>query len=101
MTLISQFGTLENIIKASESRLAECPGFGATKAKKLHKALHEPFLKRANVNRNQDKNDFDGDLSIEDIEKLENEVGTRENEEEKQEKVKEKHENDQETAAES
>ncbi|CAH0605541.1 unnamed protein product [Chrysodeixis includens] len=74
MTLISIFGTLENIIKASESRLADCPGFGATKAKKLYKALHEPFLKRGNINQNQKKNDFDGDLSIEDIEKIENEV---------------------------
>lgn len=81
MTLISQFGTLENIIKATESRLAECPGFGATKAKKLHKALHEPFLKRANINKNQDKNEFEGDLSVEDIEKLENEVEQRDSEE--------------------
>ncbi|KAJ8727424.1 hypothetical protein PYW07_001543 [Mythimna separata] len=86
MTLISQFGTLENIIKATESRLAECPGFGATKAKKLHKALHEPFLKRANVVRNEDKNEFEGDLSVEDIEKLENEVD-QENKEEKLENV--------------
>ncbi|XP_026322499.1 DNA excision repair protein ERCC-1, partial [Hyposmocoma kahamanoa] len=46
MTLISIFGSLENIIKASEHRLAECPGFGVTKAKKLYTALHQPFLKR-------------------------------------------------------
>ncbi|XP_063893235.1 DNA excision repair protein ERCC-1 [Helicoverpa armigera] len=81
MTLISIFGTLENMIKASEARLAECPGFGATKAKKLYKALHEPFLKRANVDKNTNKNDFEGDISIEDIEKLENDV--EQNEEEK------------------
>lgn len=90
MTLISQFGTLENIIKASESRLAECPGFGATKAKKLYKALHEPFLKRANVNKNQEKNEFEGDLSVEDIENLENEVQQKDNDGEKQENVQEK-----------
>ena len=90
MTLISQFGTLENIIKATESRLAECPGFGATKAKKLYKALHEPFLKRANVNRNQEKNEFEGDLSVEDIEKLENEVEQKDNEGEKPESEVEK-----------
>lgn len=88
MTLISIFGTLENIIKASESRLAECPGFGATKAKKLYKALHEPFLKRGNVNSNKNKNDFEGDLSIEDIEKLESEV-EKNNEEEKQQNCEE------------
>lgn len=74
MTLIARFSTLENIIKASESRLADCPGFGATKAKKLYKALHEPFLKSGNVNKNKDKNEFDGDLSLEDIEKIENDV---------------------------
>lgn len=75
MTLIAKFGTLDNIIKATESRLAECPGFGATKAKKLYKALHEPFLKKANIDKTEcDKNDFAGDLSIEDIEKLENET---------------------------
>lgn len=75
MTLIAKFGTLDNIVKATESRLAECPGFGATKAKKLYKALHEPFLKKANIDKTEcDKNDFAGDLSIEDIEKLENET---------------------------
>lgn len=73
MTLITTFGTLENIIKASESRLAECPGFGATKAKKLYTALHQPFLKRSNADK-QNTSDFDGDLSIEDIEKIENEI---------------------------
>ncbi|KAI8424131.1 hypothetical protein MSG28_002727 [Choristoneura fumiferana] len=70
MTLLTTFGTLANIIKATESRLAECPGFGATKAKKLYKALHEPFLKRGNVI----ENDFSGDISIEDVEKLEQET---------------------------
>lgn len=75
MTLIAKFGTLDNIVKATESRLAECPGFGATKAKKLYKALHEPFLKKANIDKTEcDKNDFACDLSIEDIEKLENET---------------------------
>lgn len=87
MTLISRFGTLENIIKASETRLAECPGFGSTKAKKLYKALHEPFVKQANVNKNQNKNAFEGDLSIEDIEKLETEMGERENKAEKEDKI--------------
>lgn len=72
MTLIARFGALENIIQASENRLADCPGFGATKAKKLYKALHEPFLKRNNVNKGKDE--FEGDLSIEDIEQLDNEA---------------------------
>ncbi|XP_047525729.1 DNA excision repair protein ERCC-1 isoform X2 [Pieris napi] len=67
LTLIATFGTLENIIKATEKKLSECPGFGATKAKKLYRALHEPFLK------NQMKPDvFAGNISIEDIESVEN-----------------------------
>lgn len=74
MTLITAFGTLENIIKATENRLADCPGFGETKAKKLYKALHEPFLKRSQVVKPQTKDDFDGDISLEDVEKLESEV---------------------------
>ncbi|KAG6457487.1 DNA excision repair protein ERCC-1 [Manduca sexta] len=72
MTLITTFGTLENIIKASESRLAECPGFGATKAKKLYKALHEPFLKRSNASKENTTEVFEGDLNVEELEKVEN-----------------------------
>ncbi|XP_075971475.1 DNA excision repair protein Ercc1 [Anticarsia gemmatalis] len=90
MTLISRFGTLENIIKAPESRLADCPGFGATKAKKLYKALHEPFLKRNNINVNKDKNEFEDDLSIEDIEKLVNEAEKSEENEAQKSPEKEK-----------
>ncbi|XP_045494014.1 DNA excision repair protein ERCC-1 [Colias croceus] len=70
MTLITTFGTLENIIKATERRLADCPGFGATKAKKLYKALHEPFLK----NSQNKPDEFAGDISIEDVENAENNV---------------------------
>ena len=70
MTLITKFGTLENIIKSSQSKLAECPGFGDTKAKKLYKALHEPFLKRNNLSK---KDEFEDNFNIEDVEKLENE----------------------------
>ncbi|XP_032512714.2 DNA excision repair protein ERCC-1 isoform X1 [Danaus plexippus] len=73
MTLITKFGTLENIIKATEQRLADCPGFGVTKAKKLHKALHEPFLKRGQM-RLQSNDEFSEEICLEDIEKMENEV---------------------------
>lgn len=75
MTLITKFGTLENIIKASQNKLAECPGFGDTKAKKLYKALHEPFLKKDNVDKIVNKADeFSGTLSVEDVEKIESEI---------------------------
>ncbi|KPJ18996.1 Mating-type switching protein swi10 [Papilio machaon] len=76
MTLLTNFGTLANIIKANESRLADCPGFGPTKAKKLYKALHEPFLKRGNIiDKEVEKSeDFGEDLNMDEIEKAENEI---------------------------
>lgn len=43
--LLSTFGSLGRIICASEDALALCPGFGAHKASRLYKALHQPFLK--------------------------------------------------------
>ncbi|CAG4991769.1 unnamed protein product [Parnassius apollo] len=74
MTLITTFGTLENIIKATESRLADCPGFGLTKAKKLYKALHEPFLKRGHTKYAKQSEEFAEEVDIEEIEKVENEI---------------------------
>ncbi|CAG9795287.1 unnamed protein product [Diatraea saccharalis] len=78
MTLIKTFGTLGNIILASEKRLSECPGFGATKAKKLYKALHEPFLKRSQINNKEKKDgEFSDNINIEDIEKIETKIGNQ------------------------
>lgn len=79
LTLISRFETLENIIRAPESKLAECPGFGLTKAKKLYKALHEPFLKKNNVEMpscSKEVDVFAENISIEDIDKLESETAS-------------------------
>lgn len=45
MNLIARFNTLEGIIKASEFQLAECPGLGPVKAKKLYTTLHEKFCR--------------------------------------------------------
>lgn len=45
MTLLNKFKTLKGIIEASEYQLAECPGLGIKKARKLHKTLHEKFCK--------------------------------------------------------
>lgn len=45
MTLLSTFGTLDDIVRAQPHTLALCPGFGLHKAEKLYKALHEPFLR--------------------------------------------------------
>ncbi|XP_046963211.1 DNA excision repair protein ERCC-1 [Vanessa cardui] len=75
MTLITKFGTLENIIKASEKQLADCPGFAATKANKLYKALHEPFLKiNDKIEAKNKPDEFSENISLEDVEKIENEI---------------------------
>lgn len=44
-TLLSTFGTLKEIVNAPVNTLALCPGFGFQKAQRLHKVLHEPFLR--------------------------------------------------------
>lgn len=43
-TLITTFGSFENILKASENSLALCPGIGPQKASRIYKILHQPFL---------------------------------------------------------
>ncbi|KAL1456554.1 hypothetical protein WDU94_001275 [Cyamophila willieti] len=43
-TLLSTFGSLEAIIKASKDSLSLCPGLGPSKASRLHNVLHQPFL---------------------------------------------------------
>jgi DNA excision repair protein ERCC-1 len=45
MTLLTNFGTLETLIQASENKLNSCPGFGIRKAQKIVKVFNEPFLK--------------------------------------------------------
>ncbi|XP_059157174.1 DNA excision repair protein ERCC-1-like [Physella acuta] len=44
-TLISQFGSLANVMEAGQEDLSLCPGFGPQKAKRLHQIFHEPFLR--------------------------------------------------------
>lgn len=44
-TLLSTFGTLSDIARTQPNALALCPGFGLHKARKLHKTLHESFLR--------------------------------------------------------
>lgn len=45
MTLLTTFGTMISILKATPEALALCPGIGLHKARKLHKVLHEKFLR--------------------------------------------------------
>ncbi|KAJ3019297.1 Excision repair cross-complementation group 1 [Thoreauomyces humboldtii] len=44
LTLASAFGSLQNIISASQEDLSQCPGFGEQKVRRLHEAFREPFL---------------------------------------------------------
>lgn len=45
MVLIDKFKTLEGILKASEYQIANLPGLGERKAKKLYSTLHASFCK--------------------------------------------------------
>lgn len=44
-TLLTNFGTLKNIIQASEAKLNACQGLGVRKAEKILKVFNESFLK--------------------------------------------------------
>ncbi|XP_063237497.1 DNA excision repair protein ERCC-1 [Bacillus rossius redtenbacheri] len=44
-TLLSTFGSLERVIRASPDALGLCPGLGAQKAGRLHRVLHQPFVR--------------------------------------------------------
>ncbi|XP_076301331.1 DNA excision repair protein Ercc1 [Lasioglossum baleicum] len=44
-TLLSTFGTLSELINAESNLLALCPGVGIQKAQRIHKVLHQPFLR--------------------------------------------------------
>lgn len=45
VTLLTTFGSLEKIVKASVEDLTLCPGFGPQKAQRLNKVLNMPFKK--------------------------------------------------------
>ncbi|XP_033190978.2 DNA excision repair protein Ercc1 [Bombus vancouverensis nearcticus] len=44
-TLLSTFGTLSDLVQAPSNILALCPGVGIQKAERIHKTLHEQFLR--------------------------------------------------------
>lgn len=44
VTLLQNFGNLENLINASEDRLSQVVGLGPRKAKKLYTTLQESFI---------------------------------------------------------
>lgn len=43
LTLTATFGTLKDILQASEEELSGCPGLGPTKVKRLYDAFHTHF----------------------------------------------------------
>uniref|UniRef100_A0A6B0V845 DNA excision repair protein ERCC-1 n=2 Tax=Ixodes ricinus TaxID=34613 RepID=A0A6B0V845_IXORI len=47
VTLLTSFGTLEKISKASKEELSFHPGMGMQKASRLYDVLHQPFLKQS------------------------------------------------------
>lgn len=49
MTLLTTFGTLSGILKATPTSLSLCPGFGSQKAQRLYKVLHETFLRESSI----------------------------------------------------
>lgn len=52
MTLLTTFGSLEAIVKATKDSLSLCPGIGPSKAARLHTVLHQPFLISDNFSSN-------------------------------------------------
>lgn len=44
-TLLSTFGSLRNIVRASKESLSLCPGIGPQKAAKIQQVLRQPFLR--------------------------------------------------------
>lgn len=46
ITLYSTFGTVKDVFTASEEDLSLCSGIGPLKAKRLHRAFNEPFIKK-------------------------------------------------------
>jgi len=45
-TILTNFGTLENLVKASDGQLSSCIGLGPKKAQQLIKLFNEPFLNK-------------------------------------------------------
>jgi DNA excision repair protein ERCC-1 len=46
LTLLDVFGSFSQVCQASEQQLILCPGMGDKKVRRLHAALHQPFLKK-------------------------------------------------------
>jgi DNA excision repair protein ERCC-1 len=50
LTLTASFGTLRDILQASEEQLSSCPGLGPAKVKRLYDAFHSKFFLNTLVN---------------------------------------------------
>ena len=45
--------TVRGIVESSEDELSLCPGFGPQKAQRLHRLIHEPFIKTKKAKASQ------------------------------------------------
>lgn len=55
VTLLSNFGSMRNIINASKEDIEVCPGFGELKAQRLHKAFYESFKRTIDTKTQEDQ----------------------------------------------
>jgi DNA excision repair protein ERCC-1 len=68
ITLLSVFGSLEKIVKASIEKLELCPGIGPSKAENLYRALHKPFLRQGVTQLDAEKAEELDDVTGDDFE---------------------------------
>ena len=54
VTLLETFGNFRNICSATEQQMVLCPGIGEKKVKRLHRALHAPFMLGGEVEGDRD-----------------------------------------------
>ena len=54
VTLLETFGNFRNICSATEQQMVLCPGIGEKKVKRLHRALHAPFMLGGEVEEGRD-----------------------------------------------
>lgn len=61
--LVSQFGTLKQLVGSSADELSLCHGIGERKVQRLYNAFNKPFRKRKNQSNDAKDNDEDSDTN--------------------------------------
>lgn len=57
-TLLSTFGSINNVVRASKESIALCPGIGLQKATRLQNVLKQPFLKSKSTKTSSQQKDI-------------------------------------------